>query len=97
MYSAGEQQLLNGILETYLKGFWTQHERTAAEQEFGPILTRMATEVYDAAMSCPGVDWSRMSLDDGAARMQAFLNEQYPWLSPGARRNLNYAFYMCWK
>ncbi len=97
MSSAGEQQLINGIFETYLKGFWTQHERTAAEREFGPILTRMATEVYDTAMSCPGLDWSRMSLDDGAARMHAFLDEQYPWLSPAARRNLNYAFYMCWK
>lgn len=97
MFTAGEQQLINAILEKYLQGHWTMHERAAAEREFGPILTRMATGVYNAAMSCPGLDWSKMSMNDGADRMHAFLHEQHPWLSPAAKRNLNYAFYMCWK
>jgi len=52
--------------------------------------------VYTDAINC-SIDWHTATIDTGLDILHQTLNSKYTWLSPEARKKINYAFIMTWK
>ena len=91
-----EQSLINEAFEKYLGSSFSKEARQKVAEAHGEEIASKARDIYEEAMQAP-VDWRTASIDTALPVLHDLLNGKYPWLSAGARKNLNYAFIMAWK
>ena len=91
-----EQETINEAFEKYLSPSLTRETRQKIAEEYGKSVASKINIIYDDVMNAP-VDWRTATVDSALPILHGFLETNYPWLSPDARKKLNYAFIMTWK
>jgi hypothetical protein len=91
-----EQAKINEAFENFLDSYLPPAAMEKIRACYGEEVATTVKAIYDDAMNAP-VDWRTASMDSALALMHEHLSSKYPWLSPLARRKLNYAFIMAWK
>jgi len=87
---------VNAAFERLLRSYLSLEARQQIEAAFGADVAAWAKEIYDRCLQCP-VDWQHQSMDDALEVLARFMETEYPWLTPAARRNINMAFIYEWK
>jgi hypothetical protein len=87
---------INEAIERCVRTGWSDEVAQEITTLHGADAAARARAVYKDAMNCPAA-MGAPKMEDALDAMHAFLDERYPWLSPGARTNLNYCCIMAWK
>lgn len=87
---------VNAAFERFLSSYLSLESRQEIEAAYGANVAAKAKEVYDRCLQCP-VDWRHQTMDDALEVLSRFMETEYPWLTPAARRNINMAFIYEWK
>ena len=96
MDHASEEDKINEALANCLGSSLSKEAEEKIRDLYGDEVLAKAMAIYKDALDCP-MDWQTATMDSALPVLAEYLKTKYPWLTPEAKRALNYCFIMAWK